>query len=95
MHFNTRKLKLRLGSDLEDAGFGIKAAASRFGLHFIPLLEENYLFAIRRDLAAKTVAPLESIITSSAFKSYARGLPGYDVKQTGKSVRLEDIFGTS
>lgn len=78
-----------------DAGFGIKAAASRFGLHFIPLIEENYLLAIRRDLAGSTLAIVEKKLKSRAFRNHVRQLPGYNAENSGKEISLEDLFSFS
>ncbi|HKK15222.1 MAG TPA: substrate-binding domain-containing protein [Gammaproteobacteria bacterium] len=78
-----------------DAGFGIKAAASRFGLHFIPLVEENYLLAMHRNLPGKTVTALEKILKSRTFKNHVRQLPGYDIEKIGNEINVDEIFANS
>ncbi len=36
---------LCVASGVVDAGIGVEAAALQFGLHFVPLVEENYFLA--------------------------------------------------
>ncbi|MGH8736317.1 MAG: substrate-binding domain-containing protein [Burkholderiales bacterium] len=72
-----------------DAGFGVHAAAARFGLEFLPLQRERYWFAVR----ARNVgdAPLERFragLAGRAFKRIARGFVGYDVSGAGEVCAL-------
>ena len=72
-----------------DAGFGVHAAAARFGLDFLPLQRERYWFAVR----ARSVgdAPLErfrAALAGRAFKRIARGFVGYDVRGAGEVCAL-------
>jgi len=57
-----------LASGAADAGFGIKAAASKFGLHFIPILEESYVLAIDRRIADIYVAELKKCCVVKVLK---------------------------
>ena len=68
-----------------DAGFGVHAAAARFGLDFLPLQRERYWFAVR--LRNVGDAPLERFragLAGRAFKRIARGFVGYDVSGAGE-----------
>jgi len=73
-----------------DAGFGVHAAAARFGLDFVPLQREHYWFAVR----ARNVgdAPLERFragLAGRAFKRIARGFVGYDVSGAGEVCQID------
>ncbi len=78
---------------LADAGFGIKAAASQFGLHFIPLLDERYLLACRNEtLTRPSVQRLLAMLEGKAFKAMVARLPGYDAASSGKIVEIHEIL---
>jgi molybdate transport repressor ModE-like protein len=68
-----------------DAGVGVQAAATRHGLAFVPLLEERYLFACRRDrLQSPAVRAFRRELASARTRSVVAALPGYaiDVAKT-------------
>lgn len=81
-----------VASGAADAGFGIKAAAGKFGLHFIPLVSETYVLAIDRNIPDKVTVELKNILKSRKFRSRVNPLPGYDIKQAGEELRFEDLF---
>ena len=83
-----------VASGAANAGFGIKAAASRFGLDFIPIIKESYLLAIDQRTPESIIKELKKILISRKFKSRVNLLPGYDVKSSGKLVAFEEIFHT-
>lgn len=69
-----------------DAGVGVEAAAARQGLAFVPLLEERYLFACRRDrLRSPAVRAFRRELASARTRRVVASLPGYaiDVTRTG------------
>lgn len=60
------------------AGFGIAAAAVQFGLGFLPLAEETYALAFRRDaFAAADEASLLATLRARGWRDAVAGLPGY------------------
>jgi len=68
-----------------DAGFGVHAAAARFGLEFIPLRRERYWFAVRARAAGDP--PVErfcAALAGRAFRRLAQGFVGYDVRGAGE-----------
>ncbi len=75
-----------------DAGFGIKAAAARFDLHFIPIIRENYVLAVDKTLSKKIIAEMTKILKSRKYKSKVSTLPGYDVKHAGKEITFDELF---
>lgn len=71
------------------AGFGVEAAASRFGLDFVPLARERYLLAMERSSPASSwFDSLIGVLRGSEFRDSMRGLPGYDLSGTGQAYDL-------
>lgn len=56
-------------SVIRDKGSLRKTATSRFGLHFILLIDENCVLALDRNMDADTVHAVETLLTSRSFKS--------------------------
>jgi molybdate transport repressor ModE-like protein len=68
-----------------DAGFGVQAAATRFGLEFLPLRRERYWFALRlRDAGSASLRPFLHALRGSDLRRMARQFPGYDVRGAGE-----------
>ncbi len=75
-----------------DAGFGIRAAAARFGLGFIPLAHERYYLALRRELLQQEpVQGLVGVLSGAAFHRRLAELPGYDPEGCG-TVQEVDVL---
>jgi len=76
-----------------DTAFGIRAAAARFGLEFLPLLRERYLFAVRRDdLALPQVRECLRVVASEAFRARVNELPGYGAEGSGRLLSVEEVL---
>ena len=72
-----------------DAGFGLRAAAARYGLEFVPLATERYYLAIQRKTFRE--APLQLLLAamrSPEFLKSASQLPGYDASSAGNREAL-------
>jgi molybdate transport repressor ModE-like protein len=73
-----------------DAGFGLRADATRHKLSFTPLATERYFFAcakaVLRGPAAKA---LLDALKSPDFAALAARLPGYDASQAGRREALD------
>lgn len=68
-----------------DAGFGIRAAAAQFGLGFVPVVDEHYLFACaRRALDTPPVVAFRALLRSRATREVVQPLPGYALDAPGK-----------
>jgi molybdate transport repressor ModE-like protein len=81
-----------IASGAADAGMGIRAAAVRIGLGFVPLVAENYYFVFRRD--ASHAAPVTHLITALRGREYAREvatLPGYDASGAGELIEVANL----
>jgi len=72
-----------------DAGFGLRAAAARYSLEFVPLATERYyLAASRRSLREPPFQSLLATLRSREFAAAVAGLPGYDVAMAGTRETL-------
>jgi molybdate transport repressor ModE-like protein len=77
-----------------DAGLGVHAAAARFGLDFVPLVEEHYWLAFReKALASASAQQFVRGLAGKQLARLARGQPGYDLHRAGEQFTLEEAFG--
>jgi putative molybdopterin biosynthesis protein len=68
-----------------EAGFGVKAAATRFGLDFLPLRRERYWFAVRsRDEGNAALGTFLKALSSDELRRMGRQFPGYDARGAGE-----------
>jgi putative molybdopterin biosynthesis protein len=69
---------LCVASGLADAGVGVEAAALEFGLHFAPLVEENYFLAcLKGNLGHTAVQRLCAALAGEGWREILANLPGY------------------
>jgi putative molybdopterin biosynthesis protein len=69
---------LCIASGIADAGVGVEAAALEFGLHFAPLVEENYFLAcLKENLADAAVQRLCSALAGPGWRDILANLAGY------------------
>jgi putative molybdopterin biosynthesis protein len=69
---------LCVASGLADAGVGVEAAALEFGLHFAPLVEENYFLAcLKGNLGHPAVVRLCAALAGGGWRDILANLPGY------------------
>jgi putative molybdopterin biosynthesis protein len=77
-----------------DAGFGVRAAAARFGLEFLPLRRERYWFAVRARMAEDpALARFRDALGARAFQRIARRFVGYDTTGAGELCTLQALIG--
>src|SRR5512134_1084614 len=73
-----------------DAGFGLRADATRYKLAFTPLATERYFFACAKAaLRGAALKALLDTLKSPAFAAHASRLPGYDASQSGRREALD------
>ncbi len=78
---------------MADAGYGIRAAAVQYGLHYIPLLTERYYLACRRSvLENPQVSEFLDILRSDELRKILARLPGYGTAITGKIHDVRDLL---
>lgn len=70
-----------------DVGVGVKAAAQRLGLDFVPLFQERYdLVCLGRTTKTSAWQQLISILKSPGFIQAVNQQNGYDTSMTGKII---------
>ncbi len=73
-----------------DAGFGLRADATRFKLSFVPLAMERYFIAgSKAALDGPSAEILLEMLTGTAFAKRVAALPGYDSSKAGKRHALD------
>lgn len=70
-----------------DVAYGLRAAAHRFGLDFIPLFHERYDIVFPRERSSM-LAPLLDTIQTRAFHRGVEALTGYETMHTGEQIPL-------
>ena len=81
-----------IASGAANTGFGIKAAASQFGLTFIPVIKEAYILAVNKQTPANIKSLLRKLLSSVEFKTTVNTYPGYDATNAGKKLDIEEIL---
>jgi molybdate transport repressor ModE-like protein len=72
-----------------EAGFGLRAAAARHALEFVPLATERYYLALeKRAFRQAPVTLLLAAMRSRQFTQGASQLPGYDASKAGSREGL-------
>jgi putative molybdopterin biosynthesis protein len=67
-----------VASGLADAAVGVEAAALQFGLHFAPLVEENYFLAcLKSSLTHPAILRLCAVLEGEGWRGILANLPGY------------------
>ena len=70
-------------------GIGIEAAAQHYGLHFVPLADEDYFLVCLRDaLDQPPVMKLREVLASAMWQQALLTLPGYGADRAGQVLSL-------
>ena len=78
-----------VASGAADTGFGIEAAALRYGLDFVPLITEHYYLAcLKETLDHPAVESLLQVLSGAQWRADAAALPGYSLSEPGSVVSL-------
>ena len=73
-----------------DAGFGLRADATRFRLAFVPLAIERYFVACHKSaLRGPAMHALLGVLTGEEFRAHAARLPGYDASDSGSRHSID------
>ena len=71
------------------AGVGIFAAASAYGLGFVPLTQECYQLAFPEAVwQSEPARSMMGIVRSERFKEAVLALGGYDTSETGQETKV-------
>ena len=78
-----------VASGAGDVGLGVQAAAQRFGLDFVPLVDEAYhLVCLKDALAHPAVSKLRQALAAPDWPTALQTLPGYAPDQPGQVLSL-------
>ncbi|MBK7899042.1 MAG: helix-turn-helix transcriptional regulator [Azonexus sp.] len=78
-----------VAAGVANCGFGLKAAAARFGLGFVPMVDEQFFLVCHKPVLDS--APLQAILEvlrSAEFRSLAATVPGYAADEAGQIISL-------
>jgi len=82
---------LCIASGVADVGVGVEAAALEFGLHFEPLVEENYfLGCLKENVSRPAVERLRIVLASARWREILANLPGYKPSEAPGSLLAVD-----
>ncbi|NPD15558.1 helix-turn-helix transcriptional regulator [Xinfangfangia sp. D13-10-4-6] len=82
-----------VASGYADVAFGVEAAARQFGLDFVPVLTEDYVFLCHtRILDHPAMGRVLSAMRGAEFARAISGLPGYRVKEPGVVKTIREMF---
>lgn len=78
---------------LADVGFGVAAAASQFGLDFVPVATERYFLICRQEtLEHATVRELLAVLRGAEFRALVASLPGYTADRCGEVTGIPETL---
>ncbi|MEO7547566.1 MAG: substrate-binding domain-containing protein [Ramlibacter sp.] len=78
-----------VASGAADAGVAIEAAARARGLHFVPLVEEDYyLVCLKSALEQPATQALLEVLRSAGWQAQLAQLPGYSPERSGEVLSL-------
>lgn len=85
-----------IASGASDCGFGLAAAAKKFGLDFIPIQWEHYCFVVNKDtMRDPQFQILLECLKSPNYLNTLVGLEGYEMDHCGEAVDFNRIFELS
>jgi molybdate transport repressor ModE-like protein len=83
-----------VASGMADLGFGVQPAAQQFALDFIPVIDEDYLFACERDkLDDAQLGGVLEVLRSDVYRNSVAHLEGYNPLHCGELLELEEALG--
>ncbi len=82
-----------VAAGMADVGFGVEAAARQFGLAFMPITCENYLFVCHANtLKQEAMQRFIALISSPNFLEKVVSLPGYAPNMPGETLRIDELI---
>ncbi|MBR9882462.1 MAG: MolR family transcriptional regulator, partial [Oceanospirillales bacterium] len=95
IEFTHSAVAAHVAAGMADTGFGVQAAASQFGLDFVPLARERYLIAChQRTMEMPAMQSLLGTLRDDAFRSAVDALPGYDAADCGTTTTIDELLCT-
>ncbi|GAA5235936.1 LysR family transcriptional regulator [Verticiella sediminum] len=91
--FTHMAVAAHIASGMADTGLGVRTAAARFGLDFVPIADERYFFAVRRAmLHTGSMQALLEILRGPTLRQALAELPGYDATHAGRAQTFDEAF---
>lgn len=85
-----------VASGFADVAFGVEAAARQFGLDFVRVLTEDYIFICRRQiLGLAAMQRVLEVMRSEEFQASISALSGYQMKDAGAIKTIRQVFRRS
>jgi molybdate transport repressor ModE-like protein len=85
-----------VASGMADVGFGVEAAARRFGLDFVRLVTEDYFFVCRKQLLeTEGMKRVLAVMRGEEFQVAISQLPGYELSAPGSIKTVSLVFQRS
>ena len=85
-----------VASGLADVAFGVEAAARQFGLDFVRLLTEDYVFVCHKQILDQpAMQRVLAVMRGQEFHTAISQLPGYRVKEAGAIKTIREVFRKS
>jgi len=82
-----------VASGMADVGYGVETPARQFKLDFVPSQSERYfLLCDERSLEAPVMQQMLEILRGDAFKEAVDRLPGYEARDCGQVIELDEAF---
>lgn len=82
-----------IASGMADVGFGVEAAARRFNLGFLPIVEEYYLWAYPLDaLGDQDIQAFIATLSNKEFQAAVDKLPGYHCERSGEIATVASFI---
>jgi putative molybdopterin biosynthesis protein len=82
-----------IASGAADAGLGIEAAAREFGLHFTPVIEEDYyLVCLKPALESNAVRRLRTLLQGADWERALSSLAGYALQRPGQVLSMKQAL---
>ena len=78
-----------VAAGVANCGFGLKAAAGRFGLDFVPAVDEQFFLVCHKPvLESAAIQAVLEVLRSAEFRALADAVPGYSVANAGQIISL-------
>jgi molybdate-binding protein len=82
-----------VASGMADVSFGVEAAARQFGLDFIRLLTEDYVFVCRQVFVeTEPMRRMLDVMKGDEFQKAVAALPGYKATNTGVVYTVKEFL---
>lgn len=82
-----------VATGMAEVGFGVKAAATRFDLEFIPVTEDRYFWAYHTENENDPeIRAFKEMLASSAYQDEINQLPGYQCDHCGEPIQASELL---